>query len=168
LASREKHRKQEDTINKILRFLAGVFGGQVLDSSGGTNGNPSASTAASPGADSNAESVGSELGDGGSGANGKGKGKAKASERGVVGFPKGRSRLLLEDVKGRQQERAAALRELDGSEEEEPEEDDDEEIEEIPVLQRDDDRFPTISSCQSTTSPFFLSSGENVLTCIQL
>ncbi|GAA6016103.1 hypothetical protein JCM11491_000669 [Sporobolomyces phaffii] len=151
LASREKHRKQEDTINKILRFLAGVFGGQVLDTSG-TNG--SASAAASPGADSNAESVGSEAGDATTGGNRKGKGKAKAPERGVVGFPKGRSRLLLEDVKGRQQERAAALRELDESDDDQQAEDDDEdeEIEEIPVLQREDERFPTISSSSHASS----------------
>lgn len=160
IASREKHRKQEDTINKILRFLAGVFGGQVLDNSaassssnnnstglgnnvGGTNGSESA---ASPGT----ESIGSEQGDGRT-SNENGKGKRKASTS--VGFPKNRSRLLLEDVKGRQQERAAALRELDGSEED-FEEDEDEEIEEIPVLQREDVSYPTISSCTSCCLPY--------------
>ncbi|GAA5962890.1 hypothetical protein JCM3765_005906 [Sporobolomyces pararoseus] len=159
LSSREKHRKQEDTINKILRFLAGVFGGQVLDTSGvGNNNNVNGTTSAgvggvnatSPGSnDSNTDGSvggGSEMGDsinGESRVGGKGKRKAKQSVVGtgnnIVGFPKGRSRLLLEDVKGRQQERAAALRELDGSEEDLEDEDEDEEIEEIPVLQRDDD-----------------------------
>jgi len=143
LASREKHRKQEETINKILRFLAGVFGGQVLDGNGnmrGTSGSGDSPVGASPGADSvGNESVTSEGGEGPS-KNNKGKGK----ERMVV--PKARSRLLLEDVKGRQQERAAALRELDGSEEEE------EEIEEIPSQNQEDDHFATISSCESLCS----------------
>ncbi|GAA5900096.1 uncharacterized protein JCM6883_006089 [Sporobolomyces salmoneus] len=171
LASREKHRKQEDTINKILRFLAGVFGGQVLDSSGSASGNGSqagvggvngsngvsAANAASPGTDSNPDSVDSEIGEGArTSGNSKGKGKSKSHDNranNMVGFPKTRSRLLLEDVKGRQQERAAALRELDGSEEdleEEPEEE--EEIEEIPILARDDDRFSRISSASHTSA----------------
>lgn len=172
LASREKHRKQEDTINKILRFLAGVFGGQVLDTSGvGTNSNNNNNSvngssttgvggvsATSP--DSNTDGSvggGSEMGDsinGESRQGGKGKRKAKQNMVGTVGFPKGRSRLLLEDVKGRQQERAAALRELDGSEEDlediDDEEGEEEEIEEIPVLQRDDDdRFSNRESSHS-------------------
>lgn len=115
----------------------------MLDGNGnmrGTSGNGESPTGASPGADSvGNESVTSEGGEGSS-KNNKGKGK----ERMVV--PKARSRLLLEDVKGRQQERAAALRELDGSEEEE------EEIEEIPSQNQEDDHFATISSCESLCS----------------
>lgn len=30
IQSRERHSRQQETINKILRFLAGVFGGQVV------------------------------------------------------------------------------------------------------------------------------------------
>jgi hypothetical protein len=133
VSSREKHKRQEETINKILRFLAGVFGGQVLDS--GASASPTVGTANSASPEPSPNNVG---------ASGSGKGKATAhSSNGVAVIPKqGRSRLLLEDVKGRQAERAAALRELDGSE--------DEEIEEIPLLRGDDhedEGMPTISSC---------------------
>ncbi|GAA5918446.1 hypothetical protein JCM5296_004709, partial [Sporobolomyces johnsonii] len=129
LASREKHKKQEETINKILRFLAGVFGGQVLDGSNGTGG------ANGPGVvDGGSEQSGS--------GGGKGKGPAGQS---VVVMPKSRGRLLLEDVKDRQQQRAAALRELDA--------DEDDDIEEIPLLnEQDDDDLPTISSSLITSS----------------
>ncbi|BGP42876.1 Heat shock transcription factor [Rhodotorula kratochvilovae] len=94
--SREKHKKQEETINRILRFLAGVFGGQVVDQ-GGAAPAPQVvqGEAAAPGVP--APGVGAQSGSG----------------NGVVLMPKGR--LLLEDVKGRQ---GAALRELDGSDEE--------------------------------------------------
>ncbi|GAA6010427.1 hypothetical protein JCM10207_001299 [Rhodosporidiobolus poonsookiae] len=131
LASREKHRKQEETINKILRFLAGVFGGQVLDAGAsggaGAGGSVSPVMSSTPGP-TNGTSTG-------------GKGKSN----GVVVMPKGRPRLLLEDVQGRQAQRAAALRELDGD-------DDEEEIEEIPLLNEDDD-LPTISSSLIASAP---------------
>ena len=150
--SREKHKKQEETINKILRFLAGVFGGHVLDQSQQQQdrgapapspqvkddaGTPDSSASAPDdalGLGLGASGSGSGARGGGGGAKGKGKGK-----HGVVVMPKGR--LLLEDVKGRQQQQqqGAALRELDGS---------DDEIEEIPLLRGDqDDGLPTISSC---------------------
>ncbi|GAA6049949.1 hypothetical protein JCM3770_007064 [Rhodotorula araucariae] len=93
--SREKHKKQEETINRILRFLAGVFGGQVVDQGGAAPTPQVQGDTASPAVQ--APGVGAQ---GGSG-------------NGVVLMPKGR--LLLEDVKGRQ---SAALRELDGSDEE--------------------------------------------------
>ncbi|TNY23910.1 transcription factor Hsf1 [Rhodotorula diobovata] len=89
--SREKHKKQEETINKILRFLAGVFGGHVLDQGG-----------AAPSPQVQGEATTPDQ------APGVGPGKGAK-----VVMPKGR--LLLEDVKGRQ---SAALRELDGSDEE--------------------------------------------------
>ncbi|BGP27101.1 Heat shock transcription factor [Rhodotorula toruloides] len=129
LASREKHKKQEETINKILRFLAGVFGGQVLDAGQGP-------------------AVGA-VGNGSAGAASVGAGaaagrSANINANGVVLMPK--SRLLLMDVRERQQERAAALKELDG--------DDDDEIEEIPLLRttEDDDDLPTISSSSAPTA----------------
>ncbi|GAA5968470.1 hypothetical protein JCM11641_007646 [Rhodosporidiobolus odoratus] len=130
LSSREKHKKQEETINKILRFLAGVFGGQVVDQ-GSSNGGASASPvmpSTSPGPSNPTNAAG----------------KRSTSGKEVVVMPKGRPRLLLEDVKGRQAERAAALRELDG---------DDDEIEEIPLLQDDDDDLPTISSSLVSSAP---------------
>ncbi|TKA53537.1 hypothetical protein B0A53_03828 [Rhodotorula sp. CCFEE 5036] len=142
--SREKHKKQEETINKILRFLAGVFGGQVLDA-GATHPqvvegvSPASSSAASPpqtGGTAAASAGTSQAGGGtngsssatmtgGSGSSGTRKGNGPRA--GVVLMPK--SRLLLEDVKGRQRQRRAALRELDGEEDEE--EDDDEEEERL-------------------------------------
>ncbi|GAA5871995.1 hypothetical protein JCM8547_006211 [Rhodosporidiobolus lusitaniae] len=136
VGSREKHKKQEETINKILRFLAGVFGGQVLDQGSG-GGSPVVEVgqgAAAGGHGPGAASTG-------------GKGKGKAGGTAVAVMPKRRSTLLLEDVKGRQAERAAALRELDG--------DEDDEIEEIPLLDHDDeeDSLPTISSSMIPSAP---------------
>ncbi|GAA5942133.1 heat shock factor family protein [Sporobolomyces koalae] len=164
LASREKHRKQEDTINKILRFLAGVFGGQVLDTSqqqqNHANGTAGTSTGpeggvTSPGAESIAESVGSQQSTDARASDSRNKGKRKASTQVVAMQPRPRSQLLLEDVKGRQQQRAAALRELDGSDddddEHEHEDPDEDDIEEIPLLQRDD-FLPTISSSSSRSA----------------
>ncbi|GAA5836935.1 hypothetical protein JCM9279_007706 [Rhodotorula babjevae] len=152
--SREKHKKQEETINKILRFLAGVFGGHVLDQSQQQD-RAQANAAGSPQVkddagtpDSSASAPDDALSGSGSGARGgakgKGKGKGKGAH-GVVVMPKGR--LLLEDVKGRQQQQqgGAALRELDGS---------DDEIEEIPLLRGDqDDGLPTISSSLIASAP---------------
>ncbi|GJN93111.1 hypothetical protein Rhopal_006156-T1 [Rhodotorula paludigena] len=120
--SREKHKKQEETINKILRFLAGVFGGQVLDAGAGAS---PAQVRDAPGGAQGAQSP-----TGAAGAAGKGK------SNGVVLMPK--SRLMLEDVNRRQQGGAgAALQELSEGEDE---------IEEIPLLNADDDELPTISS----------------------
>ncbi|GAA6040841.1 hypothetical protein JCM8097_007742 [Rhodosporidiobolus ruineniae] len=131
--SREKHKKQEETINKILRFLAGVFGGQVLDAGAGQQG----VQGVSPGGVGVASGSTSS---GGAGEGGKGKGN------GVVVMPKRGLRLLLEDVRGRQAERAAALKELDGDEEDE--------IEEIPLLDaEEDDDLPTISSSLVAAAP---------------
>jgi hypothetical protein len=141
--SREKHKKQEETINKILRFLAGVFGGQVLDAGAAhpqvvEGVSPASSSAASPPQTGGtaATSAGTSKA-GGGGANGSatatgasgssGTRKGNGPRAGVVLMPK--SRLLLEDVKGRQRQRRAALRELDGEEDEE--EDDDEEEERL-------------------------------------
>ncbi|GAA5831959.1 hypothetical protein JCM11251_002763 [Rhodosporidiobolus azoricus] len=134
IASREKHKKQEETINKILRFLAGVFGGQVLDAGQGAAGQVSGGGSPVVGpSGSSSSSVG-------------GGGKGKTAGKGVVVMPKRRGTLLLEDVKGRQAERAAALRELDG--------DEDEEIEEIPLLDEEDEEdLPTISSSYIAPAP---------------
>ncbi|BGO94937.1 hypothetical protein NBRC10512_000616 [Rhodotorula toruloides] len=130
LTSREKHKKQEETINKILRFLAGVFGGQVLDAGQGT----------AVGAVGNGGTSGGTVG--ASASPGR---STDVNANGVVLMPK--SRLLLMDVKERQQERAAALKELDG--------DEDDEIEEIPLLKttEDDDDLPTISSSLIASAP---------------
>lgn len=140
--SREKHKKQEETINKILRFLAGVFGGQVLDAGaaahpqvveGAASPMSTTSSAASPpqtGGTAAANATtgkagggtnGSATTTGGSGSSGTRKGNGH-SGAGVVLMPK--SRLLLEDVKGRQRQRRAALRELDGEDDEGEEEED--------------------------------------------
>ncbi|GAA5886272.1 hypothetical protein JCM6882_001587 [Rhodosporidiobolus microsporus] len=138
VASREKHKKQEETINKILRFLAGVFGGQVLDAGQGPSGHVGGGNSPTVGVPNSSSSSPN-------GAN-TGAGKGKTASKGVVVMPKGRSRLLLEDVKGRQAERAAALRELDG--------DEDEEIEEIPLLNEEDEEdLPTISSSYIAPAP---------------
>lgn len=170
LQSREKHKKQEETINKILRFLAGVFGGQVLDAGqAGSQPQVGADDSESPSA-SGAAAGSSANGIAGpsSARTGAGKSGRSGTGGGVVLMPK--SRLLLEDVKGRQQQRRAALREWDGDDdvkiaeqqdedydEEEPghgagggggEEDDDDEIEEIPLLHaaEDEEDMPIISS----------------------
>lgn len=164
MSSREKHKRQEETINKILRFLAGVFGGQVLDSGGSGGGGGVEATSPSVGAANSAsppESSSGVMGGGGGSGSGSGKGKATAHDahanNGVAVIPRrARSRLLLEDVKGRQAERAEALRELDGSEEEE--------IEEIPLLHEEDDGLPTISSCASAF--LYLSEGNATLTLV--
>lgn len=164
LQSREKHKKQEETINKILRFLAGVFGGQVLDAGqAGAQQQVGADDSASPEESSTSHAVGpasslaSAGGEGSSSGIGAGKGASGGSRSaagsagggsggggGVVLMPK--SRLLLEDVKDRQLQRRAALRELDGEEDQfEGRESsagaarvfeavDDDEIEEIPLL----------------------------------
>ncbi|GAA5869340.1 hypothetical protein JCM3774_004210 [Rhodotorula dairenensis] len=139
LQSREKHKKQEETINKILRFLAGVFGGQVLDAghagtqaqvvAGGDDDalSPSASSSSSP----QASGVGASatVNGSGNGATGSGQGSGSGSGSRKADGPNGKrpgggavvvmpkTRLLLEDVKGRQRRRRAALRELDGEEE---------------------------------------------------
>ena len=128
--SREKHKKQEETINKILRFLAGVFGGHVLDQSQQQQDRGAA--APSPQVKDDAGTPDSS---------------ASAPDDAL-----GLGRLLLEDVKGRQQQQqqGAALRELDGS---------DDEIEEIPLLRGDqDDGLPTISSCACLSLSLLLSS----------
>ncbi|GAA5992190.1 hypothetical protein JCM10908_001811 [Rhodotorula pacifica] len=181
LQSREKHKKQEETINKILRFLAGVFGGQVIDAgaSGGqqqqqvgagnheSSASPSASASGSAmGGGGNGSSVGgsgSATGKNSSSANGAGGARGGGAGGGRVVVMPTKSRLLLEDVKGRQQQRRAALRELDGEDEEdvevlrreEEEDDDDEEIEEIPLLHsaEDEEDMPVISSALITSGP---------------
>jgi hypothetical protein len=38
MLSRERHQRHQDTINKIMRFLAGVFGGKVLSEGDGNIG----------------------------------------------------------------------------------------------------------------------------------
>lgn len=137
LASREKHSKQQETINKILRFLATVFGGQVVNADEGESPAASVVEESSRAGSAGPQQVG--------GQGGKGKGRS------VAVVPKVRSRLLLEDVKGRQ-----ASRGLDGSpriEEEDDPEDDDDEIEEIPLLGDDHDDLPTISSGKLLHAP---------------
>ena len=135
LASREKHTKQQETINKILRFLATVFGGQVVNADEGES--PAASVVEETGG-SRASSA----------APGSGQGKGKG--RSVAVVPKVRSRLLLEDVKGRQRSRGLSgspmVEEDDESHHGDDEQDD---IEEIPLLGEDHDDLPTISSGQS-------------------
>lgn len=68
----------------------------------------------------------------------KGKGKGKEQEAGRIVVPKMRSRLLLEDVKGRQEAREKERRTM------ELDDDEDDDIEEIPLLRELDD-MPTIS-----------------------
>ncbi|KAM0754295.1 hypothetical protein T439DRAFT_285307 [Meredithblackwellia eburnea MCA 4105] len=85
LASRDKNQKLNETVTKILRFLATVFGGQVVaqeEEDGGS-------------ADSSRVVVEEEEGEKDDG--GKGKGKGKQVHRPATKRP----RLLLEDVKGR-------------------------------------------------------------------
>ena len=83
-----------------------------------------------------------------SAAPGSGQGKGKG--RSVAVVPKVRSRLLLEDVKGRQRSRGLSgspmVEEDDESHHGDDEQDD---IEEIPLLGEDHDDLPTISSGQS-------------------
>lgn len=81
IQSRERHTRHQETINKILRFLATVFGGQV---GGAENESPR---------EARAEDVSSDL-----------KGKGKETDRAPM--PAVRSRLLLEDVKERRDARA--------------------------------------------------------------
>lgn len=125
--SRERHTRQQETINKILRFLATVFGGQVV---GGE------SEASTPRENVVVEEEAEKS------AGGGGKGKGKSADGGRIVVPKMRSRLLLEDVKGRQEARE---RERQSMEAEDDEDDDD--IEEIPLLREELDDMPTISRC---------------------
>lgn len=78
IQSRERHTRHQETINKILRFLATVFGGQSLGGEEGRN---------------VPEEVVEDISSGS-----KGKGKAEEIFQG--------GRLLLEDVKGRREARA--------------------------------------------------------------
>lgn len=129
IQSRERHTKHQETINKILRFLATVFGGQVT------------AEGESPAA---ANVVDEEE------QKGEGKGKAKGKEVPSAVLPKMRSRLLLEDVKGRKEARDKKRREEE--EMDEDEDDDADSIEEIPLLRDDSDDLPTISSGASNSA----------------
>lgn len=135
IQSRERHTRQQETINKILRFLATVFGGQVV---GGESGASTPRDGASVVVE---EESNSKVG-------GNGKGKGKETDGGRIVVPKMRSRLLLEDVKGRQEARERERQSMEAGDEDEDDEDDDdddEDIEEIPLLREDLDDFPTIS-----------------------
>ncbi|ORY80672.1 hypothetical protein BCR35DRAFT_291172 [Leucosporidium creatinivorum] len=141
IQSRERHTRQQETINKILRFLATVFGGQVV---GGDTG---ASTPRDNVVVEDDETPSS---------GGKGKGKSTDGSRIVV--PKMRSRLLLEDVKGRQEARDRERRSLEVDDEDE----DDDDIEEIPLLREELDDMPTISrSSQYAIPPKLSRSGSS-------
>ncbi|KAI5478632.1 heat shock transcription factor [Pseudohyphozyma bogoriensis] len=138
IQSRERHTRQQETINKILRFLATVFGGQVVGQD----------------AETPREGVVVEE------EQEKGKGKEKTSGEGrPMQMPKRRPRLLLEDVKGR--ESSSGISGVNGDD------DDDEEIEEIPARTALNE-MPTISragsfsgipslSRSNSNSPFFTS-----------
>ncbi|SCV72634.1 BQ2448_4171 [Microbotryum intermedium] len=139
IQSRERHARQQETLNKILRFLATVFGGQVA---GGEQGeSPPGGSGVVLEEETGVDGEGCTNG----GAGGKGKGKGPAQARAVA--PKMRSQLLLEDVKGRQDDRAKHLRTLSARIRDEADDDDDEEedIEKIPSS-RASDELPTISS----------------------
>lgn len=139
IQSRERHSRQQETINKILRFLATVFGGQVV-------GDDTGSSAAREGSN--------VVVDAGREQSQQNKGKEKADDGGRVLVPKIRSRLLLEDVKGRQAARQRERQKLDQSASPEEQEEiqsigrdeDEEDIEEIPLLREELEDLPTISS----------------------
>lgn len=99
LASRERHKRHQETTDRILRFLAGVFGagaaGDMAEGSG---------SAESPASDAGGPDTGK----------GKGKGKAK---RGVAVVPKDRARLMIGDgrigLAEEDQANAAGLEEIE-------------------------------------------------------
>lgn len=85
IQSRERHTRQQDTINKILRFLATVFGGQVV----GTDGE-------SPAREHVVVEEEPEKESSGSGSKGK--------EKEDVHLPKRRAQYFLKDVPGRDEQ----------------------------------------------------------------
>ncbi|KDE05811.1 hypothetical protein MVLG_03900 [Microbotryum lychnidis-dioicae p1A1 Lamole] len=141
IQSRERHARQQETLNKILRFLATVFGGQVAGAE--QEESPPGGSGVVLEEETGQEGEGST--NGASGGKSKGEGAAKA--RAVV--PKMRSQLLLEDVVGRPDDRAKRLRTLSARIRDEADDEDgcgeDAEIEEIPSS-RASDELPTISS----------------------
>ncbi|KAM0792704.1 hypothetical protein ACM66B_002484 [Microbotryomycetes sp. NB124-2] len=130
IQSRERHSRQQETINKILRFLATVFGGHVVDNS---------SSSAARVRESQSGGRVQEVGRAGS-ETGR---SAYSDSTSRVVMPRTRNRLLLEDVKGRQAagseggENSTSLTELP---------DDEDDIEEIPLLRDDLSDLPTVSS----------------------
>jgi heat shock transcription factor len=82
LLAREKHQQQEDTINRIVKFLAGVFGNCAPPGAGGVGGDGHHGKDENPGTN---VSVQRRSGSGGNGGMGVG--------------PKRRVRLMIEDVR---------------------------------------------------------------------
>ncbi|PPR01825.1 hypothetical protein CVT24_001793 [Panaeolus cyanescens] len=70
LAARAKHQKQQDTINRIVKFLAGVFGNQAGGGNGSVGGSPT-----TPGGQNGKDDMG-----------------------GSVGLARRRARLMIEDT----------------------------------------------------------------------
>ncbi|KAL8278580.1 hypothetical protein RQP46_009072 [Phenoliferia psychrophenolica] len=135
IQSRDKQAKLQETVTKILRFLATVFGGQVV---GQEDESPRENV------------VEEEVEKEDQNASAKGKGKGKGKEQ--AGQPAAkRPRLLLEDVKGRERGETDATSELFDL--------DDEDIEEIQRPADDDDnaasnasKYASLPTLQRTTS----------------
>ncbi|KAK4046012.1 Heat shock transcription factor [Microbotryomycetes sp. JL201] len=139
IQSRERHSRQQETINKILRFLATVFGGHVVDSSSNPSGRVQESSAGARVQEF--ERAGSETGQ-----------SAYSGSTSRVVMPRTRSRLLLEDVKSRRSpgkqggESSTHLTELSN--------DDGDDIEEIPLLRDDPGEMPPVA--RNSQSPAYL------------
>jgi len=97
IAARARHQKQQDTINRIVKFLAGVFGQGAGAAAGG----------AGAGAGAMASAMGA-FAQGGTGGSGGGNGSARTGSNGGAGSDKGtphvfggrrRMRLMIEDAK---------------------------------------------------------------------
>jgi len=95
LAARERHKQHQDTTDRILRFLAGVFGqgaaGDIASGVGGDSGNQSVSSAVRAAKESMlASGLGSSGGGGGVGASGgRGGQTSAAGSSGVVARNRG-------------------------------------------------------------------------------
>ncbi len=93
LLAREKHQKQEDTINRIVKFLAGVFGKHAPPGPGGVGGDGHHGEDENPGTN---VSVQRRSGGGGGGH------QQDMHQRGNDGMgvgPRRRARLMIEDVR---------------------------------------------------------------------
>ncbi|KAF8326897.1 hypothetical protein F5887DRAFT_1013084 [Amanita rubescens] len=90
LLAREKHQKQEDTINRIVKFLAGVFGKHAPPGPGGVGGDGHHGEDENPGSN---VSVQRRSGGGGGGGH-----QQDMHQRGNDG-PRRRARLMIEDVR---------------------------------------------------------------------